>query len=119
MFRVRASHGEVCRAVAALVAQRPGDDARVVLVALAHADAAVHDGIEPAPRRLLKMVSTKLCALACSNLVVYASVITPEKQERDATLLLRVAAAGLRTLRSGKPKAYPCTVLLTRLPSVT
>ena len=41
-------HGGVGGAVAALIAQRPGDDAGVVLVALAHADAAVYDGIQPA-----------------------------------------------------------------------
>ena len=45
---VSTSHGEVGGTVAALVAQRPGDDARVVLVALAHAHAPVHDGIQPA-----------------------------------------------------------------------
>ena len=40
-------HGQMCRAVAALVAQAPQDDAGVVLVALAHVDGPVQEGVRP------------------------------------------------------------------------
>ena len=40
-------HGEMGGAVARLVAQGPDDDARLVLVALDHADSPVDDGVQP------------------------------------------------------------------------
>ena len=40
-------HGEVRGAVAGFVAQGPDDDARLVLVALHHADAAIDDAVQP------------------------------------------------------------------------
>ena len=44
-------HGSMVRAIAALVAQAPEDNGRMVLVALGHADGTVEEGIGPVGSR--------------------------------------------------------------------